>query len=279
MFDTHCHLNFGAFKDTLGDVIIQAKQAGVNYFLVPGTDIETSERAVEIAKNNKNIYAAVGIHPHHVFELLEKGEPVDQIAIQKSLQFMYSLVEGPHVVAIGEIGVDKHRYPKTKYESYHTNEDFIEAQKVTLRSQIKLAQTFKKSVILHNREATDELLEVVGNCFEPFFKRRMVIHCCEPRQILLDFALKQDIFIGVDGDVTYDLAKQNFIKNVPLDRLVIETDSPFILPEPLKSQNKRPNTPANLPLIVQEVARLKNESIEKVIEETSANGKELFGII
>jgi len=280
MFDTHCHLNFKAFKNVVDDVIVSAKNAGVSYFVVPGTDIKTSEQAVSIASEYECVYAAVGIHPHHIYEYqTKKDESQDyEKNIENDLNIISKLLINKKVVAVGEVGVDKYYYRDTKYSTYHINDAFIKLQIIALESQIKLALEHDKSLILHNRLASDLLFETLTKIWDDKLKKRTVIHCCEAEDRLLDFAIAKGTYIGVDGDVTFSKPKQQFIKKVPLNLLVVETDSPFIVPEPLKSQNKRPNTPANLHLIVKEVSRLKNETVEKIIKETTTNGKELFRI-
>jgi Tat protein secretion system quality control protein TatD with DNase activity len=123
-FDTHCHLNFSRFKKNLDEVVQNATKAGVESIVIPGTDIKTSQKAVEIAQkyaqNGRDIWAAVGIHPHHVFEKKDDSHELDDLE---------KLLKEDRVVAIGEIGLDRHEYEQTKYEDYHVDETFIEAQK------------------------------------------------------------------------------------------------------------------------------------------------------
>jgi len=269
MFDTHCHLNFKAFDGQVEQVIKRAKKAGVNYFVVPGTDLETSKRAVELAEKYSEIYVAVGIHPHHARE----------ISIQHSVSCIQDLLKSKKVVAIGEVGIDKYVYKKTKYENYQINPEFVQAQKQLFIAQIKLAVKYKKSLIIHNREATGETLAILGesSILDPL-AGHIVFHCCEANDCLLKFALAHHIYIGVDGDVTYSLSKKEFVKKIPLELLVLETDSPLLLPEPLRSQKKYPNEPKNLVLIAQKIAEIKKTSINQLIKVTDDNSKKLFQI-
>ncbi len=278
MFDTHCHLNFKTFVNNVDEVISNAENNGVMLFVVPGTDEVTSVKAVELATKYDGVYGACGVHPHHVYERIENGEMITQEVVDKSLLFLMPLLACPKVVAVGEIGLDKHYYAQTKYKSYAVEESFIKAQQLYVIAQLKSAFDYKKSVIIHNREATDETLELLKEHWDSQFENRLVIHCCEPSERFLEFTKSHNVFIGVDGDVTYDTQKQEFIKKIPLDRLVVETDSPFIVPEPLKSQKVRPNTPSNLRVIIECVAKLKGESVGDVIDQTTKNGKELFQI-
>jgi TatD DNase family protein len=274
MFDTHCHLNFQAFEGRIEEVIDDAKKAGVKLFLVPGTDLLTSKKAVEIAKNFKGAFAAVGIHPHHVFSLLEKTKE----EIENDLKKIKELAKQEKVVAIGEVGLDKHIYKKTKYEDYKINEKFLELQKQVLKKQIGLALELNKALVLHNREAHIELLRVLNEAWDAKLSGKAVFHCCEPKDELLEFAKEKQIFLGFDGDLTYSPQKQAFFKKVPLDLVVFETDSPFLTPEPARSQKRFPNEPKNLKFVVELAAYLKDLSEEKLAKIAKENGKKLFGI-
>ena len=285
MFDTHAHLNFKALQDEVEDIIARSKEAGVHTITVPGTDNKSSVRAVEIAQQNEGIYAAVGIHPHHVFEEIKRfGLTIDYI---KRLSVIISLLTKAKVVAVGEVGLDRHIYKNTKYSNYQINEEFMMVQKEFFSRQIRLALEFQKSLIIHNRETEDEILEILEAKWDPFFTKRVVIHCCEPSRKILLFAIKKKVFIGIDGDITYNPIKQMFIKYVPPELLVLETDSPFLLPEPLRSEKKfppgralwaAPNTPANLPLIAQFVADIRGEKLEELAKQTTENARTLFSI-
>lgn len=275
MFDTHCHLNFKAFKKTLPEVIEDAKNIGISTIVIPGTDVKTSKKGVEIAESNEDIYAAVGIHPHHVMKYL-MADNSNQIT--EDIPAIEELLSHPKVVAVGEIGMDRHEYSETVYQEYQVNGKFLELQKELLEKQIQLALKHKKSLILHNREAKADLIPIVQRNWNTHLEYRSVFHCCEPDEELLQFAKDHKMFIGIDGDVTYSSEKQRFIKEVPLEMLVLETDSPFLLPEPLKTERKFPNRPSNIKLIGEKVADLKNLSFNVVIERTTQNAKQLFGL-
>ena len=278
MFDTHCHLNFSAFDGILEKVISEAKNEGVEKFVAPGTDVETSKKAVEIAKKYEGVYAAVGIHPHHVKEIQNSKLKTQNYNLKLKIKEIEKLLTEPKVVAVGEIGLDRHIYQKTKYKDYNIDEEFIALQKEVFLAQLNLAKKYKKTVIIHNRQAKDDLLKIL-NTYYLLLNTSMVFHCCEPDFDLLDFAKKNHIYIGVDGDVTYDPKKQAFVKEIPLSLLVLETDSPFLTPAPLRNDQKTkfPNTPKNLALIAQKVAEIKEEKLEKIMEITRENGERLFG--
>ncbi len=274
MFDTHCHLNFKAFKKILPDVIQEAITEDVTNIVIPGTDVKTSKRGVEIAQGYDWIYAAVGIHPHHVYKLL-KRESHD---IEEEIKEIESLVTHKKVVAIGEIGMDRHEYQETVYAEYQVDTTFIELQKALFQKQFELATRYNKSLIIHNREAKEDLLPLVKTMWDTSLQHKAVFHCCEPDEELLNFAKDHHMFLGVDGDVTFIKEKQQFIPKIPLEMLVLETDSPFLLPEPLRSEKKYPNKPGNIHLIAETVAKLRKEEVSTIVKVTTENAKRLFGI-
>lgn len=299
MFDTHCHLNFKAFDESVDEVIKDAKNVGVQYITIPGTDITSSQKAIAITEKHTGIFAAVGIHPHHVYETLESKNynVADKIVEIEGLlnpnviangvkQSQNEIAASPtaprndrevgKIVAIGEIGLDRHMYQKTKYGKYNINEEFMNLQKEFFVAQLKLAKQYKKSVIVHNREAKKDLLPLLHEHWDSLFEGRMVLHCGEPDSELLQFVKEKKIFWGVDGDITYYKEKADFIPQVPLDQLVLETDSPFLSPEPLKSEKKYPNVPANLSIIAEYIAKLRGEDVDVFKKQTEENGKKLF---
>lgn len=307
-FDTHCHLNFGAFDGRVERVISDAKKAGVNQIVIPGTDLPTSKKAIEIAEKYEGVYVAVGIHPHHIFDIysqvkaqsqnflapvgtLPVGNGESQVAknLDSSLVMIEQLLSHPKVVAIGEVGIDRHIYQKTKYPDYKIAEEFVELQKFFLIEQIKLASKYKKSLILHNREAKKDIIEVLTNHQSLVTNHSSVFHCCEPDPELLEFAKQHKMLIGVDGDVTYSKSKQEFIKNVPLEMLVLETDSPFLTPRYNqmqldatgcnRTQTRQKNEPKNIKIIAEFVAKLKKISVDEVAKQTTENARRLFRVI
>ncbi|MCX6732804.1 MAG: TatD family hydrolase [Candidatus Roizmanbacteria bacterium] len=270
--DTHCHLNFKRFNKTREQIIGESHNKGVAIFIVPGTDLFSSLKAIEIAKQDNSTYVAIGIHPHHTFNKEASN------TMENDIHELEKLIIHPKVIAVGEIGLDKHMYEDTKYENYQISEEFLNAQKEYCIAQIQLAKKYKKALILHNRETKKEIIEILDKEWDEDVRFRTVFHCCEPDEGLLAYAQEHDIYIGVDGDVTYGGEKATFVKKVPLAMLVLETDSPFLLPEPLKTQKLYPNTPANIHIIAQYIADLKGITMEEVAEVTTRNAKRLFGL-
>ena len=255
MFDTHCHLNDKVFKENLENVVLKARGSGINYILVPGIDVESSRVALEIARRFPYVFASCGIHPTCL-----DGD------IDQALVFFTNIISENKLVAIGEIGLDY----------FHATDR--QKQKEYLLKQINFAQENSLPVILHNRDSTADLLMLLNSIWDVKSKSTAVLHCCEPNSKLLKFALSNNIFIGVDGDVTFDKTKQNFIKSVPLDNLVLETDSPYLTPLPVKRIASFPNKPQNLIHIAEVVAKLIGETVEKTVSETTKNGLRLFNL-
>ena len=283
MFDTHCHLNFQSFEQTIESTIKEAFDLGVEQIVIPGTEVASSKRAIEIASSYKNIYAAVGIHPHHVYEYQSQKSKVKsqsyKVKLKSDLKKIEKLLKEPKVVAVGEVGLDRHYYEKTKYTSYQINSEFLLLQKEILVMQIELAKKHKKSLILHNRETKKEFLEVLDGIWDASLSGHTVFHCCEPDKEFLAYAKARGIFIGVDGDVTYSKEKRAFAAAVPLEMLVLETDSPFLLPEPYRSypKEKKPlNSPKRIKDIGVYIAGLKNEPEALVFKKTTENARKLF---
>lgn len=257
MFDTHCHLNFKGFDNDVASLVKDAGGVGVKQFLVPGVDLKTSRKAITLADDHVGIYAAVGVHPTQKLTLKEKERLIFQLRELISLS--------SKVVAIGEIGLDYYRYRSDP-----------EVQKVFFKEQVKLAGKLGKSVVVHNRRASPDITKYLEEAWLPSLTGRVVFHCCPAEDELLEYAQMRKIYIGVDGDVTYDKVKQKFVKKIPLDLLVLETDSPFLIPEPLRRKRIFPNKPENLVHVATYVSNLKDISQEKLIQQTNLNSQALF---
>lgn len=252
--DTHCHLSLDQFSDELDQILERAHEAGVGHLLIPGIDLETSRRAVEIAEGNEGIFAAVGVHPHNASDYSESSR--DQL---------FEIARSPNVVAIGEIGLDFYRdhSPRNK-------------QKAAFIDQLSLARQLDLPVIIHNREAQEEILEVLLE-WAPTVSRpqKGVLHAFSGDRQGAERALSMGFFIGVAGPLTYPNAGElrKTIQYVSQDRLLLETDSPYLPPQPHRGQQ---NEPAYLPFIAEELGRLTHREIDKVAADTSKNATQLF---
>ena len=253
--DTHCHLSLDQFSDELNLILERAHKAGVRHLLIPGIDLETSRRAVEIAEAHEGIFASVGVHPHNASGYSET-----------SRNQLLKLARSPKVVAVGEIGLDFYRD--------HSPRD---KQTDALIDQLSLARQLELPVIIHNREAQEELLEVLLE-WAPTVSRpeKGVLHAFSGDRQGAEKALASGFFIGVAGPLTYPNAEElrNIIQDLPQDRLLLETDSPYLPPQPHRGQR---NEPAYLPFIAEELGRLTHTEIGKVAADTSGNATQLFG--
>lgn len=252
--DTHCHLSLDQYSAELDQVLDRAHQAGVEHVLIPGIDLETSRRAVEIAESHEGIFASVGVHPHNASNYDEPSR--DQLL---------ELARSPAVVAIGEIGLDFYRDHSPRDE-----------QKAAFVDQLSLAQQLDLPVIVHNREAQEEILEVLLE-WAPTVSRpqKGVLHAFSGDYQFAERALSSGFFIGVAGPVTYPNAGElrKTVQALPHDRLLLETDSPYLPPQPHRGQQ---NEPAYLPIIAEELGRLTDRELGTVAADTSGNASRLF---
>ncbi|WP_053216965.1 TatD family hydrolase [Virgibacillus senegalensis] len=253
LFDTHVHLNINQFDEDREEVMKRAKEAGVEYMVVVGFDRETIPKALELAEANPNIYAAVGWHP------------VDAVDMEDSdLEWIEELANHPKVVAIGEMGLD-----------YHWDKSPKEIQKEVLRKQIRLAKRVALPIVIHNREATEDIIEILRE--EDAAEVGGIMHCYNDSVEYVQQCLDMGFYISLGGPVTFKNAKdpKEVAKMVPLDRLLVETDCPFLAPHP--NRGKR-NEPAYVKLVAEKIAELREISFEEVSDATTNNALKLFEI-
>lgn len=257
--DTHCHLNFKAFKEDLDEVIDHAKKAGVEKIIIPGAKIDSSKEAVRIAQKYPNCFAAVGIHPHHAENILRASDTIKLLAQQ------------PKVVAIGEIGLDYYQYKNCAAISATDKEN----QANLFLAQLQIAYDQHKPVILHCREAFDGMLNDLNHFILKHQNISGVFHCFSGNKEQLNKVLYMGFFAGFDGNITYpeNSGLRELIKIIPLDRLLVETDSPYLTPIPYRGQR---NTPSNIPVITGKIAEIKHLSIEEIAKITFSNATKLF---
>lgn len=252
--DSHCHLNDEYFIENLEEEIEAAKEADVKVILVIGYDIESSQKAIEIANHHEGIYAAIGIHPEN-FEGLDFSA-LDQIK---------ELAKNPKVVAIGEIGLDYHWY---KEESHRAK------QKEWFIRQIDMANELGLPGSIHARECVGDMYALLK---EHPFQKGAVLHCYSgSKEMLIEFA-KLGYYFGFDGPITYKNAVEpkGCVKACPLDRILVETDSPYLTPVPYRGKK---NGPKYIPFIVDKVAELKDISVESAKEAVWNNFQRLFHV-
>jgi len=251
MIDSHAHLNHEDLLADLPGVLARAAEAGVETMLVPGYDLASSRKAVELAAAHPQLLAAVGIHPHD-------AQFVDDAVITELTQ----LAQHPKVVAIGEIGLDFYRDKSPR-----------PAQQETFARQIRLARELGKPIIIHQREAEAETKEIF--LAEKAEELGGVWHCFSGGLELMAFVVYQNFCLGIAGPVTFPKAHQlaAVAAQVPANNLLIETDCPYLSPHPYRGQV---NEPSRLPLIAQRVAELRNQSSEELEKITRENFQRIF---
>lgn len=259
LYDTHCHLNLNLFEKDLEEVIRRAEASGVTRILVPGVDLPTSRRAVEIAEQFSSVYSAVGIHPNEAN--LWDSQTAEQIA---------ALALHPRVVAVGEIGLDFYRDSAPR-----------EAQLHALKAQLDLARDIDKPVILHSRLALDALLPIIFKWQSELASGHLqlfpgILHAFEGDLSDGQRAIEHYFRIGIGGPLTYKNAhqKQELAVKLPLEFLLLETDAPFLAPHPYRGQR---NEPGMLVEVARKLALLRSESIETIQTATSRAADQLFG--
>ena len=254
IFDTHCHLNSEELYERLEEVLENAKKVGVDKFLVVGWNRESSFKAVELAHRYEDIYAAIGFHP----------TDIDDVSEEDYNETM-ALVNDPKVVAIGEIGLD-----------YHWVKDSIQRQKQKewFIKQIDFANEHKKPISIHNREAFEDCLNILKE-HRPLYSG--VMHCYSGSVELLKDVLDLGLYIGLDGPLTFTNAKtpKEVCEEVPLNRLLVETDSPYLSPHPLRGTV---NEPKNIALVIDEITRIKGLSKKHILDVIYQNSCELFNV-
>ena len=254
LFDSHCHLNDQILYEKIDEVIESAKKTGVEKFLVVSWDKESSKLAVKIAKKYDCCYAAVGFHPCNIDDVSEK----DYIETM-------SLIKEPKVVAIGEIGLDYH-WVKDPVEREKQKEWFIK--------QIEFANEHQLPISIHNRESNEDCLNILK---EHTPKYGGVMHCYSGSAEMLKDVLDLGLMISLGGPVTFTNAKtpKEVAEVVPLEKLIIETDCPYLTPHPHRGEK---NEPKYICLVSEEIARLKDISKKHVEQVTYSNACRLFKI-
>ena len=261
LIDTHAHLDFSQFDKDREKIIKELEELDIKVINV-GSHKQACLDSIELAKKHKNIYAAVGIHPHDAEEVKD---------IPELIKFLKSLVKKDKVIAIGECGLDYYSFDQGKFRK-DLNPETKNKQKEVFKAQLEFAQKIKLPVIIHNRESHDDLLRIIKD-----FKGKGVIHCFSGDKKFLKEVLGLGFYIGFDGNITFKNAQdlQEIVKATPIDRILIETDCPFLTPEPFRGLR---NEPKNVKITAEFIAELKQLSFSKLIPILNKNTKNLFGI-
>lgn len=253
LFDTHVHMNARQFLEDRDEVIHRAFDTGVQYMVVVGFDHETIPLAIEIAEQYETIYAAVGWHPVDAIDMKEED-----------LAWIEELSKHPKVVAIGEMGLD-----------YHWDKSPKEIQKEVFRKQIQLAKKVNMPIIIHNREATEDIIQILRE--ENAQEVGGIMHCYNDSVEYVQECLDMNFYISLGGPVTFKNAPlpKEVATKVPIDRLLVETDAPYLAPHP--NRGKR-NEPAYVKLVAEKIAELREIPFEELCQQTTNNALKLFKI-
>ena len=246
--DTHCHLYYKDLKKDLQGVFDRANKLGVNRFICAATNMEDVHQCIEIAENYDQVFCSSGIHPHDT-----KDAPKNYI------EKIYNLMSNDNMVAIGEIGLD-----------YYRNISDSNIQKKRLREQLKIALEIDKPVIIHNREADEDMISILTE----FPEISGVAHCFSSNLDMANQLLELGYYISFSGNLTFKNSHlPSIAKELPLDRLLVETDSPFLSPVPFRG---KPNEPARVRYVAEKLAEIHNIALEEIANITSENASRIF---
>lgn len=253
-FDTHMHLDDEKFDEDREQIVEKIKNAGVTKCLNMGCNIETSKKAIELSKKYDFIYSAVGVHPEEI--------PQTEEELWKSICEIEELaIYNRKTVAIGEIGLD-----------YHWREDNKELQKDAFIKQIELANKLKLPISIHTRDAIDDTIQIIRKYK---LEKSGVLHCCPFNPELVRQGLDAGLYIAFGGTCTFKSSKNaaKIVEMVPYDKILIETDAPYLAPEPVRGTR---NDSSNLKYVVEKLAEFKGIEPEIVAKMTYENGMRLF---
>ena len=256
-FDSHAHLDDEKFNEDREELISEIKKAGITKFISAGYSLEGSIRAIELSKKYDFIYPTCGISPNDI--------PQTEEELWKNLVKIEELIkENSKIVAVGEIGLD-----------YYWEKENKEMQKLAFIEQIKIANKYDLPIVIHTREAVMDTLEILK---ENPVNKKGIFHCCPLNRELVKEALKLEFYISFAGPITFKNSKNanEIIEMVPNDKMLIETDSPYLSPEPLRG---RRNDPRNVKYIAQKIADVKNMTIEEVAKQTYENAEKIYFLL
>lgn len=253
LIDTHSHYNDEKFDNDRDEVIQNITNSGITTIINAGYSLESSKRAIEIANNYDFMYATVGVSPNDIENL--ENNYIEQIK---------EMAKEQKVIAIGEIGLD-----------YYWNKENKETQKEIFIKQVELANQLGLPIVIHTRDAVMDTIDILKNKVN--CNKKGVFHCCPLNTELIKEGLKLGFYISFAGPITFKNSKnaEEIVKMVPIDRILIETDSPYLSPEPVRGTR---NDSRNIKYIAQKIAQIKNMQIENIAEQIQKNAKTIFKI-
>lgn len=273
LIDTHCHINFNAYKDD-ADKVIKRALANDTWMISVGSQRSTSERAVGYAnKYDEGVYAAIAIHPIHLFKTEVDEAENDFKFVAKGEKFDYNfykkLAQDKKVVAIGETGLDYYHWPKG-----FTKEEIKTKQQTVFEKHLDLAEELDLPVIIHCREAHDDILKILEKRYkDKKLKERGVLHCFSGDLELAKKYIDLGFLISFTGLITFARNWDKVITKLPLEKLMIETDSPYLTPIPFRGKR---NEPLYVKYVAEKIAELRSLEFDEVAKITTANAMRLF---
>ena len=247
MIDTHCHIS-SEYYENIDKLIDKIKAASIDKIIVNGCDMASNIEVLELIKKYDIVYGAIGFHPTEL-----------DCDIDDAIGWLEEHVNDDKIVAIGEIGLD-----------YHYDDTDKERQKMAFKKQLELAKKYNKPVIVHSRDSIKDTYDIMSK-----YKNTGSIHCFSGSLEMANEFIKLGYCIGIGGVCTYKNAKNiiDVIRNIDMEYILLETDSPYLSPEPMRGQI---NTPENIPLIAAKIAEIKGVSMNQVVEITNNNANRLF---
>lgn len=258
IFETHAHYIDEAYDNDLEKVLERVKKAGVDKIIDVSYSIESSRKSVELSNIYDYMYTTIGIHPEEA-NLLTDNDYITK------LEAIYNENKNSgKIVAIGEIGLDYH------YEGYNADN-----QKNAFIEQIRLANRLSLPVVVHTRDAINDTYEILKNVIKP--DKGLVFHCFSMSKLLFELGIENNWMFSFTGNITYQRSKKSIdiIKQIPIDNIMVETDCPYLTPEPYKGQK---NSSEYLPIIIAKLSEIKEIDIEKVAQITYDNATNFFGL-
>lgn len=269
LVDTHAHLNFKDFQKDQKQVIQRSLDAGVSKIICISSNLKDAEKAIEIARQYPGVvFATVGTHPHDTNPNNKHYDTAQyRKELEKQLEHLTKLAQEKEVVAIGECGLDYSPAPPGEKDRNKKDQSFL------FKKQLEIALKLKLPVIVHTRKAFQDTIAILEQHSIP--KLSGVIHCYSGGKKGIERVNNLDFYFGVDGNLTYDEGLQNVFSLIPLEKILLETDCPWLTPIPFRGDRSEP---AHVKNIAEYLAKLKGVSLEKVTQTTTQNAENLFRI-
>lgn len=253
LIDTHCHLDFSQFDSDREEVIKRAKDNKIEYLINIGSSLESSLKSKDLSDKFDNVFFSIGFHPHYVDEFNKDV-----------LTKLKDLINNKKLLAIGEVGLDYFKSSSSKEE-----------QKKVFLEFISLSKKLSLPLIIHCRESQTDIYNILKDEFSDF--KKIVFHCFSGPRDFLDKCLQQGAMFSFTANITYPKATKlkDLVRDMPLDRIMLETDSPFLAPQKFRGQR---NEPSYVHLVAQELALIKNTTFQDIADITTKSAKDFFGL-